>query len=100
MSVEILKTQRLCKIPGKRIVWKLNRNTLELNVDVDINKYEDTDSLFPPHELGDAKIWRSVKIAGNNSYMFYAVWDIRRIECRLNNFDEMNDKIVVYSLDD
>lgn len=99
MSLSTLKSTKEYTVPGKQITWNITKHLLELNIGLNWLKYEGGGLVLPPASLGRCKDWRNVLNDDTNSSVFTCTWDLRRVDNKLEQIDEISDQIAPFAWD-
>jgi len=97
---QALKNNKEYKFPGKQLHWDVGSHTLDLEVELDWEKYENSEFTLPPKELGRCKDWHFELSDDETTATFIASWTIRRVKENLNKIDSLNDLIAPLALCD
>ena len=87
MYLETLKQNKICSIPDRKIVWKINKSRLELEMILDWKKAE-TGLPLPLNGIGVCKDWRIV-VRDDNTALFTGYWLLSNV--KVKNFDKLNN---------
>ena len=100
MTPKELKNDKEYKFPGKKITWTINNLSLFLEVEIDWVKYITGETTLPPDEIGRCTNWHFQLSDDGAISTFVSSWDIRRVKDKLNLIDSINEKIMIYAMED
>ena len=100
MTPKELKNDKEYKFPGKKIAWTISNLSLILELEIDWLKYKDSDLPLPPEEIGRCTNWHFKLSDDSKTSTFVCSWDIRRVKDKLKLIDAINEKIMIYVMDD
>jgi hypothetical protein len=98
MTPQVLRNEKEYTVPGKHIIWKVGSRTLDLEVELDWNKYERGGLVLPPVEMGRCKDWHFELSDDELTGKFIASWTIRRVKDKINLIEFINDNIKPFAL--
>ncbi len=79
--------------------WSLStRYKLRLRVNLDLKKYEESDLILPPPQLGKCKEWRFEFSEDQLSAIFSATWERRMVPSGIN-LETISKSIQPYMLE-
>lgn len=100
MTPKELKNDKEYKFPGKKITWSISNLSLILEVEIDWVKYLACGVSLPPEEIGRCTNWHFKLSDNGTTSMFVSSWDIRRVKDKLKLIDSINEKIMIYAMED
>ena len=100
MTPKELKNDKEYKFPGKKIMWTISNLSLILEVEIDWIKYINYGVSLPPEEIGRCTNWHFKLSDDSKTSTFVCSWDIRRVKDKLKLIDSINEKIIIYSMED
>lgn len=98
MTSHTLRNEKEYIVPGKKIIWKVNNHTLDLQVELDWIKYEGGGLILPPIVMGICKDWHFELSDNSLTGVFIASWSIRRVKDKLNLIDSINENIKPFAI--
>ena len=100
MTPKELKNDKEYKFPGKKIMWTISNLSLILEVEIDWVKYINYGVCLPPEEIGRCTNWHFKLSDDSKTSTFVSSWDIRRVKDKLKLIDSINEKIIIYAMED
>jgi len=77
--------------------WITTRYKVILTIKLDLQKYQQSEYILPPPELGKCTDWRFEVSTNEKTAIFKAVWDKRRFNDDIS-LDTINERIKEYSV--